>query len=113
MLNVPRAWGAPILQAVDVGNLPGGRVQLRFQLSEPVNDPRSFTINDPARIVVDFMGAQSGLTENQREINQGAAEQVTVLEGGDRTRAAVNLTKMVPYDIRSQGNTVLLTLEAG
>ena len=107
------AIAAPVLQAVDIGNLPGGKIQLRFQLSEPSGDPRSFTINDPARIVLDFMGVQSGLTDNQRTINQGVAEQVTILEGGDRTRAAVNLSRMVPYGIRTQGNTVLLTLEAG
>jgi len=113
VFNVPLAWGVPVLQAVDIGNLPGGRVQLRFQLSEPIGEPRSFTINDPARIVVDFIGAQSGLTENQREINQGSAERVTILEGGDRTRAAINLSRMVPYELRSQGNSVLLTLESG
>ena len=113
LITPSAVFGAPVLQAVDIGNLPGGKIQLRFQLSEPIGDPRSFTINDPARIVLDFMGVQSGLTDNQRAINQGVAEQVTILEGGDRTRAAVNLSRMVPYGIRTQGNTVLLTLEAG
>lgn len=109
----PTVTAAPVLQAVDIGDLPGGRIQLRFQLSEPAADPRSFTINDPARIVLDFMNVQSGLSDNQQKIGQGVAEQLTILEGGDRTRAAINLSRMVPYTIRTQGTNVLLTLDTG
>lgn len=101
-----------VLQSVDIGNLPGGRVQLRFQLSKPVPEPETFTINEPARIVVDFVDVGSALGNNQQTINQGVAERVTVLEGSDRTRAAINLAGLVPYSIKTQGNAVLLTLEA-
>lgn len=103
----------PVLQAVDIGDLPGGQVQLRFQLSEPIPEPNSFTVNDPARIVLDFAGVRSGLTANQQSIDQGAAQQVTVLEGADRTRASINLTRLVPYTLQTRGNSVLLTLDAG
>lgn len=102
-----------VLEAVDVGSLPGGRVQLRFQMSGPVTEPGSFTINEPARIVLDFVGTQNGLSANQQTINQGVAERVTVLEGNDRTRASINLARLVPYSVQAQGNIVLLTLEAG
>lgn len=107
------AVAEPVLQAVDIGSLAGGRVQLRFQLSEPVVEPSSFTINEPARIVLDFIGTRSGLSANQQAINQGAAEQVTILEGGDRTRASINLSRLVPYTVKAEGNSILLTLEAG
>lgn len=113
LFSAVNAAAEPILQAVDIGALPGGRVQLRFQLSEPVVEPSSFTINEPARIVLDFIGTRSGLSANQQAINQGAAEQVTVLEGGDRTRASINLSRLVPYSVRAEGNSVLLTLEGG
>lgn len=107
------AAAQPVLQAVDIANLPGGQVQLRFQMSEAPQEPSSFTINDPARIVLDFPGVRSGLSENQQNINQGTAQRVTVLEGSDRTRAAINLTRVVPYTIRRQGNNILLTLQTG
>jgi type IV pilus assembly protein PilQ len=107
------AAAQPVLEAVDIANLPGGQVQLRFQLSGAVDEPRSFTINDPARLVLDFDGVSSGLSVSQQTINQGAVQRVTVLEGNDRTRAAINLSRVVPYTIRRQGNNILLTMDAG
>ena len=112
-LAVAQEEQGAILQSVDIGNLPGGNVQLRFQLSNSVAQPDSFTINEPARIVLDFVNVSNGLSSNQQVINQGIVERVTVLEGGDRTRAAINLSRLVPYTLSSQGNAVVLTIESG
>lgn len=103
----------PTLDAVDINTLPGGGLQLLFRLSEPATVPRSFTINEPARIVLDFLNTHNGLSVRQRAIESGVAEKITVLEGDDRTRASVNLSRLVPYTVTAQGNTVLLNLDAG
>jgi type IV pilus assembly protein PilQ len=104
-----------VLETVDINNLAGGGVQLRFQLSEPLPaPPNSFTINDPARIVLDFPNTRNGLRTRNRTIDSsGVAESINVLEGGDRTRASIRLARLVPYTIRSEGDSVLLTMEAG
>jgi type IV pilus assembly protein PilQ len=103
-----------VLEAVDVGTLPGNRVQLRFRLSQPVGTaPRSFTINEPARVVLDFLNTRNGLSNRRQNINAGVAEQINVLEGSDRTRASINLSRLVPYSVRAEGNAVVLTLEGG
>ncbi|MDX1604968.1 MAG: AMIN domain-containing protein, partial [Candidatus Competibacterales bacterium] len=107
-----QAQQQPVLEAVDIGELPGNQVQLRFRLSEPIPEPNTFTVNEPARIVLDFMGVRSELSTSQQRIGRGLAEQVTVLEGDDRTRAAISLTRLVPYSLSSQGRNVLLTLAA-
>lgn len=99
------------LQNVDISTLPGDKVQLRFQFSQPVETPRNFTINEPARVVLDFMGAKNGLSARQQVIGKGVAEQVSILEGSDRTRASINLTRLVPYAVKTQGNTILVTME--
>jgi type IV pilus assembly protein PilQ len=102
----------PVLQAVDISPLAGNRLQIRFRLSEmPKGPPSSFTINDPARIVLDFLGTTNGLSAKQQAINVGVADKISVLEGSDRTRASVNLARLVPYNVQVQGNAVLLTLE--
>ncbi|MDS4069650.1 MAG: type IV pilus secretin PilQ [Candidatus Competibacter sp.] len=102
----------PVLQAVDISPLAGNRLQIRFRLSEmPKGPPSSFTINDPARIVLDFLGTANGLSAKQQAINVGVADKISVLEGSDRTRASVNLARLVPYNVQVQGNAVLLTLE--
>lgn len=102
----------PVLQAVDFNPLPGNRLQIRFRLSAmPKAPPSSFTINDPARIVLDFVGTTNGLSVRQQTINVGVADKLSVLEGADRTRASLNLARLVPYTVQVQGNVVVLTLE--
>ncbi len=102
-----------LLESVDIGSLPGDRVQIRFRLSRPMDEPASFTVNDPARIVLDFPGARSGLDSRRQAIGRGVAESLHVLEGPGRTRATLKLARMVPYQLSAQGNTVVLTLEPG
>ncbi len=111
--SAAEAGRQPILQAVDISPLAGNRLQLRFRLSErPEGPPSSFTINEPARIVLDFLGTRNGLATRQQAINVGVADKISVLEGADRTRASLNLARLVPYRVEVQGDTVLLTLES-
>jgi type IV pilus assembly protein PilQ len=102
----------PVLQAVDISPLAGNRLQIRFRLSErPSAPPSTFTINDPARIVLDFLDTRNGLATRQQAINVGVADRLSVLEGADRTRASLNLARLVPYRVDVQGNAVVLTLD--
>ncbi len=104
--------GSTVLQSVDISPLAGNRLQLRFQLSAPPKaPPSSFTINQPARIVLDFLDTTNGLSARQQSINVGVADKISVLEGADRTRASLNLARLVPYKVQVQGNAVVLTLE--
>ena len=109
----PGAGRQPILQAVDISPLAGNRLQLRFKLSERIEaPPSSFTINEPARIVLDFLDTRNGLASRQQPINVGVAEKISVLEGADRTRASLNLARLVPYKVDVRGDSVILTLES-
>lgn len=102
----------PVLQAVDISPLAGNRLQLRFKLSEaPKAPPSSFTVNEPARIVLDFLGARNGLSIRQQAINIGVADKISILEGSDRTRASLNLARLVPFNVQIRGDSVLLTLD--
>lgn len=113
-LTIPQAAAGDgaTLEAVDIADLPGNQIQLRFKLSKPAEAPRSFTINDPARIVLDFPNTVNGLNTRTQAIGSGVAESLSVLEGQDRTRATLQLAKMVPFAVRTEGNTILLILEA-
>ncbi len=105
---------AATLDNINYTSLPGDRVQLRLQLSEPVGaEPLSFTIDNPARIAVDFPGTSLNLAEKSQNIGIGNAESVVAVEAEGRTRVVVNLVNMVPYDINSDGSIVTLTLEGG
>ncbi len=102
---------AATLDSINYSVLPGERVQLQIGLSEPMqDDPSSFTIDNPARIALDFPDTTIGAAIKNQLINIGVAHSVSAVEAEGKTRIVVNLIKSAPYDIDVQGSTVTLTL---
>jgi type IV pilus assembly protein PilQ len=94
------------LQALDVAALPGDRVELKLGFDEPVVAPRGYTIEQPARIALDLPGVSNKLGAKNRELGVGNARSVTVVEAKDRTRLIINLSTLVPYSTRVEGNNL-------
>ncbi|MNF55157.1 Type IV pilus biogenesis and competence protein PilQ precursor [compost metagenome] len=94
------------LQALDVAALPGDRVELKLGFDEPVAAPRGYTIEQPARIALDLPGVSNKLGAKNRELGVGNARSVTVVESKDRTRLIINLSTLVPYSTRVEGNNL-------
>jgi type IV pilus assembly protein PilQ len=104
----------PSLDKISYSSLPGDRVQIKLDLSAPITDkPLHFTIDNPARIALDFPGTRLNLKEKTQSIGIGMAHSVSAVEAGGRTRVVLNLVRMVGYDIQTQGNSVVVTLETG
>ncbi|HKJ94455.1 MAG TPA: type IV pilus secretin PilQ [Gammaproteobacteria bacterium] len=103
---------AATLQKLDYTTLPGNRVQITFEFDGPVDKPRSFKTSNPARIALDFMGVKDGLSNRSVDIGAGAVHRVSTAEAGGRTRAVIQLSELVPYQIDRQGNVVRVRLES-
>ncbi|MEM7251536.1 MAG: type IV pilus secretin PilQ [Pseudomonadota bacterium] len=106
--------GAALAQSLDqisYSTLPGDRVQVRLKLSQPVKEPLSFAIDNPARVAMDFPGVKLNTPKRTENIGVGIARSVTAVEAGGRTRVVLNLVKMVPYQLRTEGSSVVLTLD--
>lgn len=101
------------LQGLDVSALPGDRVELKLTFDEPVLAPRGYTIEQPARIALDFPGVSSKLGAKNRELGVGNARSVTVVEAKDRTRLIINLTSLAPYKTRADGNYLYVVIGEG
>lgn len=101
------------LQKIDFASLSGDRVEMRLEFDGTPPDPRSYTIDDPARITLDLFDVVSGLDSKYHNLGVGNARSVTVLEAGDRTRVVVNLTEMVNYSTEVDGNTLYVMLGSG
>ncbi|WP_372875385.1 type IV pilus secretin PilQ [Pseudomonas sp.] len=101
------------LQALDVSALPGDRIELKLTFDEPVLAPRGYTIEQPARIALDFPGVSSKLGVKSRELGVGNARSVTVVEAKDRTRLIINLTDLAPYNTRTDGNNLYVVIGEG
>ncbi|WP_165667799.1 type IV pilus secretin PilQ [Metapseudomonas otitidis] len=94
------------LQALDVAALPGGKVELKLGFDGPVVQPRGYTIEQPARIALDLPGVANKLGSKNRELGVGNARSVTIVEAKDRTRMIINLSTLVPYSTRVEGNNL-------
>ncbi len=101
----------PTLSDIGFVSLPSERVQIRMDFSEALQkEPLSFTIDNPPRIALDFLGATLGLKDKTQSIGIGSAHSVTAVQASGRTRVVFNLKQMVPYELKVTGNSVILTL---
>ena len=104
---------AATLDDISYSSLPGDRVQVDLKLSEPLQgEPLNFTIDNPARIVLDFPDTSLNLGNKNQSIGVGAAHSISAVEAAGRTRVVLNLVKPVGYEMAVQGNNVVLTLAA-
>ena len=130
-MNKPRAWminvallafglavvmpamAANVLQDVRYASAPGGKVDITLQFAEPVGDVQAFTTDSPPRIAIDLPGISNGLSARRIAIGAGATSAVSAAEAGGRTRVVVDLFRPAGYTTRSNGNLLILTVDAG
>ncbi|MCD4866264.1 type IV pilus secretin PilQ [Pseudomonas sp. PLB05] len=98
------------LQALNVASLPGDRIELKLTFDQPVPIPKGYTIEQPARIALDLPGVANKLGTKSRELGNGNARSVTVVEAGNRTRLIINLTNLASYDTRADGRNLFVTI---
>ena len=90
---------------------PGAQLEVRLTFSEPPSaDIDSYSIEEPARIVLDFPDTRSGLEQKRFSLSQANATSVMVLESGDRTRMIVNLVDLVPFESSVSGRQLALII---
>lgn len=100
------------IESIDFSALSGGRVSIRLQMKEALtNPPAGFTLNNPARIALDFPNTANGLSKNNISSEQGALKSVSFAQAKDRTRVVLNLSKNVNYNTVLNGKEVIITLQ--
>lgn len=96
---------------IDFNALPDGRLSigLDFQGVES-REFSSYTIEEPARIVIDFPNTQSALSQRRFSLPEGNASSVVILAAGDRSRLIVNLDNLGRFDTAFEGNRFTLEI---
>ncbi len=95
---------------IEFSSRPGSKFEVRLDFNAPPPDAKSYTIEKPARIALDFPNTTSSLDSKRFSLPYGNATGVVVLESGGRTRMVVNLVKLVPYETRVEGNSLFLVV---
>lgn len=101
-------------ELVDVtfSSLSGNRVQIKLNFSGEAKEPLEFTIDNPARLAFDFPDTANKLTSRNVTVGAGAVKTLSAVEAKGRTRVVFNLVKIVPYQKRIEGNSIIVTLES-
>ncbi len=98
---------------VDIGysSLPGERVLIKLTFEKEPSVPKSFTIDNPARIAFDLPGVAVNLPRKTQTIGIGAARSVTAVEAKGRSRVVLNLISLVAYETKVEGKSLFVTLD--
>jgi type IV pilus assembly protein PilQ len=93
-------------------SIQGGVEVVRIDFSQPLAAvPAGFSIQAPARVVLDIPGARNALGRSTQEINQGNIRSVNVVQSGDRARVVLNLKTSASYRAQLQGKSLLVVFD--
>ncbi len=105
--------GARALVGLDYSVMTGNTVQVVFTFDEAAVEPRTFTIDEPARIALDFGETGNKLQQRNLLVGIGAIQSIISASSQKRTRVVLNLSQKTDYTTSVSGNQVILTLAGG
>ena len=109
--SIAAAAAPGVIEDIAFTALPGAQLEVRLTFSQPPSaNIESYTIEEPARIVLDFPDTRSGLEQKRFSLSQANATSVMVLESDDRTRMIVNLVDLVPFESSVSGRQLTLMI---
>ncbi|PCJ36938.1 MAG: type IV pilus secretin PilQ [Cellvibrionales bacterium] len=94
--------------------LPGGRFEIKLDAASGLPQPKSYSIDSPARIVLEFDDTTSSLEKKKYPLAFDNAQSVVVLSAGGKTRLIVNLQDPVGFEtFQDEGGMRLLIGASG
>jgi len=108
LLLVGTMVSASTITDIEFSSRPGSKFEIRLDFDQLPADMSAYTIEKPARISIDFPDTSSSLDRKRYSLPYGNATGVVVLESGGRTRMVLNLVKLMPYETRTEGNSLFV-----
>lgn len=104
------AAGADTLKAIEANSLSGDGMEVRLTFEGGVPEVKGYSIEQPARIALDLVGADSDVAGKRQNLGSGNARSVTIVEAEDRTRLIFNLESLTGYSTRTEGDDLVVLL---
>src|SRR5210317_2023581 len=98
------------LIGLDYSIMTGNAVQLVFTFNEEATEPRTFTIDEPARIALDFADTDNKLQQRNIQVGIGNMQSIVSAAANGRTRVVINLSQKTDYTTSVNGNQMVMTL---
>ena len=101
---------AATLQSIEANALSGDEMEVRLRFDSAAPEVKGYSIEQPARIALDLLGADSEITGKRQNLGSGNARSVTIVEAKDRTRLIFNLESLTGYTTSTEGNDLVVLL---
>ena len=106
-------WAQVLLEDISFATLPDASFEVRMAFSGTPPTPEGYTIDNPARIVLDFPDVESTLEQKKHVLSFENARSAVVLSTADRTRLILNMLEIAPYETRTEGNVLIVLVGGG
>ncbi|HEX5393158.1 MAG TPA: type IV pilus secretin PilQ [Rhodocyclaceae bacterium] len=98
------------IEKVEFSQLPG-EVLIKLQLRQPLAaQPSDFTVSNPPRVAFDFNDTENTSGTSSLPAGVGSLRSLNLVQVGDRTRLVLNLSEANRYRIRTEGNSLFISL---
>jgi type IV pilus assembly protein PilQ len=99
---------ANTLEDIRFSELSAERFEIKMSFSDAPGEPAGYTIEKPARIVLDFADTGSALEQKKFPLSFENSKSAVVLGTEDRTRLIINLESLTTYSSRVEGNVYIV-----
>ena len=100
-----------VIESVTTSTQSGVEV-IKIDLTQALTTPPvGFSIQTPARVVLDLPNVGSGSMQSAIAMNQGNVRSANVIQAGERTRVVLNLKQSVTYKTQISGKSLLVFLD--
>ncbi|WP_238526854.1 type IV pilus secretin PilQ [Cellvibrio japonicus] len=100
------------INKIDFSQLPGERFEVHIGFDSVPPEPKGYTIERPARIVLDFPDTSSSLKERRFPLAVDNGQSALLLASEGRTRLILNLNQLSTYTTRTDGNSFIVEVGA-
>ena len=97
-----------VLNDIKISALSDSQVEITLQFDSAPAAPLTFKTDNPARIALDFANTSMAIKNRFQAINIGETKNVTVVQSSDRIRVVVNLSSLLNYQVKQQGNNYVV-----
>lgn len=101
---------ANTLQDISYATAADGSVRVVLHLAEPASGAQAFTTDDPPRIAIDLPSTASQVVDRRIAVGNGAANSISAVEAGGRTRVVIDLFNKAQYQAYADGSTYVVEI---
>lgn len=95
-----------------IGSQQGATTQVRIRMGQPLTEvPPSFSLANPHRLALDFKDTDNRIGRSMVELAGGDVRSINVVQGGERSRVVLNMSRAMRFSSEIDGNDLVLSLD--